>query len=310
MKVHFDNVNLSSRSGPNSFAGRLAKELIRLGHKIELEDGSKCDVSLVFIEPTGRHLAKKIVQRLDGIWFSPKEFEVKNVNIKSLYSHSNHVIWQSNFDKIMTTKWWKEPQNGSIIKNGVEKTSAKNAQVEQQLNSLRKRYEKIFVCSANWHPQKRLKENFRLFKHIKSITQQRCCLIVMGNNPIKIEDADVFYTGNLDHDVCMQIFENADWMLHLAWLDHCPNVVVEALSKSLPVICTEAGGTHELVENFGIILKEDDQYNFELVDYENPPLLNVGQLVELPKKSSLGNPPDVSISSCAKEYLKVFESLL
>jgi glycosyltransferase involved in cell wall biosynthesis len=310
MKIHFDNINLSSRTGPNSFASRLAKELIKLGHKIELEDGSNCDVSLVFIEPTGRHLAKKIVQRLDGIWFSPKEFDTKNTNIKSLYSISNHVIWQSNFDKIMTTKWWKEPLCGSIIRNGIENISVKNAQVEQQLNHLKNKYEKIFVCSANWHPQKRLSENFRLFKHIKNISQQRCCLIVMGNNPIRIEDLDVFYTGNLSHDVCMQIFENADWMLHLAWLDHCPNTVVEALSKNLPVICTEAGGTCELVTNYGIMLKEDKKYDFELVDYENPPILKVEQLTKLPEKTSLGNPPDVSINFCAKEYLKVFENLL
>ena len=61
MKIHFDNVNFSSRSGPNSFALRLAKELTRLGHQISL-DCISCDLSLVFIEPSVSPLSKKIFQ--------------------------------------------------------------------------------------------------------------------------------------------------------------------------------------------------------------------------------------------------------
>ena len=128
----------------------------------------------------------------------------------------------------------------------------------------------------------------------------------MGSNPTKFNDKDVFYTGNMPHDTCMQIFDSADWMLHLAWLDHCPNTVIEAISRGLPVICSEDGGTKEIVKNFGIILKEKKTYSFELTNYENPPELDVFQIKNLPNKESLGNPLEVSIYSCAKEYISFF----
>jgi glycosyltransferase involved in cell wall biosynthesis len=60
-------------------------------------------------------------------------------------------------------------------------------------------------------------------------------------------------------------------MIHLAWLDHCPNVVVEAISQGCPVICTDSGGTQEIVRSNGVIVPEKSQYRFELADYDNPP---------------------------------------
>ena len=49
MNIYLDNVNFSSSSGPNSFGRKLAKELIKLGHKIDEQDPTKIDVILTFI---------------------------------------------------------------------------------------------------------------------------------------------------------------------------------------------------------------------------------------------------------------------
>lgn len=302
MRIHLDNVNMESSSGPNSFGKRLAMALFEAGHEVELEDGTNSDVSIVFIEPTGRHLAKKIIQRLDGIWFSPNEFDTKNVKIKSLYQRANGVIWQSEFDKQMTTKWWGKPQDGTVIHNGISSLEVKNFTIPS-LAQLRQQYEMIFVCSANWHPQKRLQDNIALFKHIKNFYNS-AALIVMGHNPAFVADPHIFYTGSQPHEVCLEVFSAADWMIHLAWLDHCPNTVVEALSQNTPVICSEQGGTKELVKKFGIILKESQEYNFDLVDYNHPPQLDVTQILEkLPKTSSLTNDVSVSMDSCLSKYL-------
>ena len=103
----------------------------------------------------------------------------------------------------------------------------------------------------------------------------------------------------------------SDWMIHTAWLDHCPNTVVEALGVEVPVICAEDGGTKELVRNYGIVLKEYTPYDFQLTDYENPPRLDIKQIQNtLPERRSLGMPPDVSIELCAKKYIDAFEDIL
>lgn len=306
MRVHFDNVNMIARTGPNVFANRLARALVVGGHDI-VESGRDADVSLVFIEPTGAPLASKIVQRLDGIWFKPEEFHTHNVKIKSLYDRADAVIWQSEFDRQMTTRWWGD-RSGQVIHNGIDINPVTEFNIAE-LARIRASYDLVFCCSANWHAQKRLMSNLLLFDHLRKTLNKRACMFVMGSNPdVRTTDPHVFYTGSQTPEVYLQIFSASDWMIHLAWADHCPNVVVEALSQMTPVICSSVGGTKELVGHFGIVL-DDVSYNFELFDYDNPPSIDVTQVTSLPAKSELGKPTDIHIGSCVRKYVSLFESL-
>jgi glycosyltransferase involved in cell wall biosynthesis len=98
-------------------------------------------------------------------------------------------------------------------------------------------------------------------------------------------------------------------MIHLAWLDHCPNTVVEALSQGTPIICSEQGGTKELVKEFGVILKESKSYNYELTNYDNPPPMNYANLKRLPEKNELGKHFDISIQRTLEDYLTFLKGL-
>ncbi len=302
IKICLSNVDLNSNSGPNTFGGRLAKQLIKDGHQIISEESAhNSDAFLVFIEPRSNPPKNvRMVQRLDGIWFKPEQFESHNKLIKWAYDRADHIIWQSEFDKQMTCTHWGE-RSGSVIRNGIDIRKRKVSQ--QSLIDIRKSYEKVFVCSANWHRQKRLKENIDLFKLLRR-NYESACLIVMGANPdVDAEDPDVFYTGPVPHEICLEVYSMADWMLHLAWLDHCPNVVVEALSQNTPVICTESGGTKELVGKRGLVIPETTKYNFELCDYDKPPEIELSP-IQLPD-ISIDNVEDLRISNVTESYLKV-----
>jgi glycosyltransferase involved in cell wall biosynthesis len=306
MKIFFDGVNWQSASGPNSFAQRLATQLSLHGHTPA--DSDDYDVALVFIEETGRADPRKPkVQRLDGIWFKPSDFERKNTRIKACYETSDAVIFQSDFDRQMVTKWWGDPKSGHVIKNGIqiERIESNN----ETLLELKQRYSKVFVCSANWHRQKRLKENIELFKHLRATQFPYSCLIVMGASPdCMVADANIYYTGPVPHEKCLEMYKAADWMIHLAWADHSPNVVCEALSQNCPVICSETGGTKELVGPYGIVLSESHKYDFELFDYENPPPIDVSQVKTLPDITV--DPFTVDIGPVAQRYIEVFEAVL
>jgi glycosyltransferase involved in cell wall biosynthesis len=302
MKLHFDNVNLNSTSGPNTFATRLVKGLLCAGIEV-VDAGPDADVSIVFIEPSGRPLAKKVVQRLDGIWFKPEEFELKNKRIKALYQSANAVVWQSAFDRMMTTHWWGSPKHGVVIHNGIERPQPTKLGA---LEEIRRTHDLVFVASSNWHPQKRLRANIELFNHLAS---PRSCLIVMGSNPdCWVSSPKVMYTGPLAHEECSSVFSIADWMLHLAWLDHCPNVVVEALAHKVPVICSSSGGTRELVQDFGLIVAETAEYNFELANYDEPPSIDTTKVV-LPNVLELGPHADVSIENAIVNYVALLKTL-
>jgi len=273
MRLHFSNVNFSSNTGPNTFAYRLADGLTRRGYQI-VDHNDEYDVFLCFIEPASRPRGgSKFIQRLDGIWFKPDQYETHNRGIRWAYDNCHHVVWQSEFDKKMTEKWWGQ-KAGSVIHNGI---SNEKIDISPELLDLKRQSGRIFTCSANWHRQKRLKENIELFQKIAANNDR---LIVLGSNPdYLVEDSRIIYAGSQPHNICLQIYAISDWFIHLAWIDHCPNVVVEALSQGCPVICTDSGGTQEIVKNNGHILKEDNQYLFQLCDYDKPPDINFDKFV-------------------------------
>jgi glycosyltransferase involved in cell wall biosynthesis len=309
MKIHFDNVSINAKTGPNVFAGRLARALFETGHEVTFES-KNADISLVFIEPSGNQLCKKKVQRLDGIWFKPTDFLIKNQKIKSLYESADGVIYQSHFDKNMCEKWWTTKAKSEVVYNGID-IDIKQKITFAQLAQIRQTYDKVFVCSANWHKQKRLNSNFELFfSCLKNYPNS--CLVVMGSNPdVIISSPHVYYTGSVPQEVYLEMFSIADWVFHLAWADHCPNVIVEALSQGTPVVCSSVGGTKELIGNYGIIL-EDEKYDYELYDYDNPPRIKIPNNLVLPNRKDLDytSIQNIDIKHTAKKYIQFFEALL
>jgi glycosyltransferase involved in cell wall biosynthesis len=134
----------------------------------------------------------------------------------------------------------------------------------------------------------------------------------MGKDPdVRVADPHVFYTGPVGPDVYMQVYAAASWMLHLAWADHCPNVVVEALSQGTPVACASVGGTKELIGSYGHVLQEQP-YDYTLEDYDNPPMIDVRQVEDLPDRRDLDytSIADIDIKNVTRRYIELFESVL
>jgi glycosyltransferase involved in cell wall biosynthesis len=256
----------------------------------------------VFIEPTAKLNARKpFIQRLDGLWFKPEQMAAgMNRGIHAAYDAAAVVVWQSEFDMKMSTRWFGD-RAGRIIPNGIEVVPATLR--SEAFAELRTRYQKVFVCSSNWHPQKRLIDNITAFRAIRASQHPSSCLIVLGSNPdVQVADKDIFYAGSIRHDLCAELYSIADWMIHLAWLDHCPNVVVEAISQGCPVICSSEGGTKELVgERNGVVIQDTVEYKFDLVDYDNPPRVASSAVPQLPERFK-ADPSSVDIVKCAKAY--------
>jgi glycosyltransferase involved in cell wall biosynthesis len=311
MKIHFDNVNFSTQSGPNTFARRLASALIENHHDVS-NSADGADISLVFIERSGVPLAKKFVHRLDGIWFSPHEYKHRNKNIKATFDAADAVVWQSEFNRRQISGWWGDKEHSAVIHNGI-KISPVTKFTSPELEQIRRQYDKVFVCSSNWHPQKRLRANIDMYHHLRdNVLEEKCCLFILGQGALRatVYDPHIFYANSIPEDIYMQVYSMADWMIHLAYLDHCPNVVVECLSQETPVICSSDGGARELVAGYGKIIQETVPYDFTLKDYDNPPPIDVEQLEGLPFKESLSPHVDIDITNVAKKYIELFESIL
>ena len=130
----------------------------------------------------------------------------------------------------------------------------------------------------------------------------------MGKNPDHlVKSNNIIYLGQRSHEECLEIYSQADWMIHLAWLDHCPNVVVEALSQNCPVICSDSGGTKELVKDNGIIIPELIPYEYQLCDYDSPTPLNLND-IELKEIKVENGSVDIRLS--AKKYISLFKKII
>jgi glycosyltransferase involved in cell wall biosynthesis len=310
MKVYFDNVDFNSRTGPNTFAIRLAQAL---GYKsVTIADSDDYDIALSFIEPSSAlNKDKPYVLRLDGFWFSPKDWSTRNVSMKSAHESAAAVVYQSEFDKKFCQTAFGKPKSEHVILNG---SSIGNPIADDSLLRLRKEYDQLWCCSANWHAQKRFEENYRLLKHVREKTGMKIGMIVLGKDPpinMSAKDRDVFYTGSVGHYQCMKIYGACDWMVHMAWLDHCPNTVVEALSVGTPVIVAGSGGTPELVSaTDGGIVIPDTEFDFTPNDYENPPPVLGIDSFELPRNKIFPNMDGVDIRIVADKYIEVFEMVL
>jgi glycosyltransferase involved in cell wall biosynthesis len=72
--------------------------------------------------------------------------------------------------------------------------------------------------------------------------------------------------GKYSQTEAPMIYKNANVLIHLKYLDPCPNVVIEGMASGLPVIYSDSGGTKELVKGVaGTPIKS-------VINFEQPPI--------------------------------------
>tara|TARA_Y100001963_G_C6763891_1_gene441158 strand:+ start:1398 stop:2039 length:642 start_codon:yes stop_codon:yes gene_type:complete len=178
------------------------------------------------------------------------------------------VIFQSNFNKELTFKYFGPHNKYAIIHNGADL---------DLINSIEKikidKYENIWSCASSWRPHKRLSENIRYFLEHSGPNDG---LIVAGNVESRVNHERIHYVGQLSTEKLFSLYKASKYFLHLAWLDHCPNVVVDAMACGCRIICSSAGGTKEVAGKDAIIIQEDD-WDFSPVELYNPPSMDFTQ---------------------------------
>lgn len=268
MNIFLDNVNLHSTSGPNHFASKLKKYMERQGDTFVFSKGF--DAQLSFISAVS-NLAP-IYQRLDGIYFnSEQDFKEMNKPIQDTYRQAKGVVFQSEFNRDLTFKYFGEHDNYRVIHNGADLEFVNSIPTLE--NSDIDRYEKVWCCASSWRPHKRLDENIKYFLEHST---QKDCMIVAGHVPDPIPYDRVFYVGNLDIQTLMSLYKRSDYFVHLAFLDHCPNVVVDAVACGCKIVCSSTGGTKEVA--IGATIIEEDEWDFSPLKLYDPPSMDFTRL--------------------------------
>ena len=258
---------------------------------VTFENTPEPDAYLCFIESGRRTHNAPLYQRLDGIYFNTSaNYDAQNSNIKRTYEMAEGVIFQSNFNKELTFNYFGPHKNYAIIHNGADLDLINNIDAIN-IN----KYENVWSCASAWRPHKRLKENIRYFLEHSS---ENDGLIVAGSVNEGITHDRVHYVGELSTEKLFRLYKASKYFLHLAWLDHCPNVVVDAQACGCQIICTSAGGTKEIAGDNAVIIQEEE-WDFSPVELYNPPTLDFTKKAE--NKWHKNIEPDMA--TVAKKYL-------
>lgn len=222
------------------------------------------------------HYRKPYIIRLDGIYFGNQLNATINRNLNKRIEKSvinaDGIIYQTHFDKKLISLYFKECNKpNAIIGNGTFlKPIKKKEELRRKLNlPLEKR---LIITIADWRRSKRLPEMIDALR-IMNKKNNKYGMIVIGSNCKIASEENIFLIGRIDSEKLHEYYQCADMYLHLSWLDHCPNTVIEAIANGVPVVCSNKGGTREIVAhaNAGIISDCDEDADLTTVDLDNPP---------------------------------------
>jgi len=302
MKVFTHNFNPSSNSGPNKFTRTLFNQLIK-DDKVEISSQEEADVEFCLIQQQV-HKVKPMVLRLDGIWFnSDQDYNRQNAPIVFSYQNADAVVFQSEFNKKLTEKWFGHHKNSHVIHNAADLNLIKSANANFWDKKFGKDTE-VWSCASSWRPHKRLNDNIRYFL---DFAPKGAIFAIAGSLGLddakKIpKDKRIVLLGDLDYMSLLSLYKRSKFFIHLAYLDHCPNVVVDAHAAGCKIVCSTSGGTKEII-NKGILVQEEE-WDFKPIKLYEPPPLKWDHLINKNEIKDLND-----IVKCSKKYYNVMEAL-
>ena len=276
MRLFIDGVDLRSSSGPNSFARKLFDSLVDQGHSVTFNIDPSFwapEVRLTFIQ--GSEVSIPTALRLDGIYFNTRQnWQEMNVGIRRSYDRADMIIHQTDFDKRLIEHYFGAHPRSVVIRNGADTRKTMDA-IPLKHPAL-DGYTQTWVCASSWRPHKRLNENIRYFRENAG---ENDCLVVAGKVDTVAETLQgldmsrVFLAGDLNQDQLLSLYKRSTHLIHLAWLDHCPNVVVDARAAGCRIVCSSSGGTEEIAGTDAIVI-EEDVWDLSPLDLYRPPRLD------------------------------------
>jgi glycosyltransferase involved in cell wall biosynthesis len=302
VKVFPHNFNPNSNSGPNKFTRQLFRNIVKNFSITMTGNQSDADVEFCLIQQQA-HKVKPMLLRLDGIYFnSEQDYDTQNKPIKYAYDNADLVIFQSEFNKNLTEHWFGKHRNSKVIHNAPDLDLIKNVNPVYWDKKYPKDTE-LWSCASSWRPHKRLKENIKYFKEF---APRDAIMAIAGSGAIQ-EDIDtgdgrVFYLGDLDYISLLSLYRRSSTFVHLAYMDHCPNVVVDAQAAGCKIICSSTGGTSEIVSNGNIVFEKE--WDYSPIKLYEPPPINFDNIITVSNKSSS------NIEECSKKYYLEMSSLL
>ena len=220
--------------------------------------------------------------RLDGLYIDKKntivDSKLENSKIFKSIKNAKALIYQSSYCKKIAENLYPEKiiKPSIIINNGVPleifKPEGNDYRSKLNLSS----NDRVLITSAHWRRHKRLEETIKLINILNKNNGEKYKLIVLGQTDLfknYKNNKNIIFSGEIQPNSLPAWYRSADVYIHLAWIEPAGNTQNEAMACGLPVVCSNNGGLKDTVikANGGIVSNTDEDYNFESIDYYNPP---------------------------------------
>lgn len=248
-----EKVRFAVTPGPTglyNFAQRLEEYFTSRGVEVVYRGGAQ--VTLAFADQIPCELidwASFVVMRVDGTyWNSEVDFVAQNAPLNKIFHSANAVIYQSNFSsKLCGVYLGKrvDPSKDVVIPNGIKLPTILPTM-------LKKKDPPRIASAARWRPFHRLRDVIATFEYA---SRKENWFFWLGG--VKNIDVSPVLERSLVLADSQYFLPTTDVFIYLSPIDNCPNMIIEALACSVPIVCTNGGGVKELVGDAGIVLDVD-----------------------------------------------------
>lgn len=275
-----------SDGGPAGFLRKLRLSLENIHNtRTSLFIDPRVDCN-IFSNKVYRFWNKSYIYRVDGIYMDIVQgrhiLDQKNAQIGREIADSIGVVFQTEYcrqvvERIIGVKAdrWVTIINGTDLQlfNGDGPDRRKELGIPNDAF--------VFITSAKWRAHKRLGDILKAFKMFNH-EYPNSYLVVIGDNDLIEEHAKIKFISTVPNYELPSYLRSGDSYIFLSWLEPCANSVVEAIACGLPVICSNQGGTKEILEltNGGIVVEGDEDFEYQYIDLYNPPEVNTRLVVE------------------------------
>lgn len=265
---------------------------------------------------------KNVVLRLDGIGidsYTKNPIDLNKNHIFKLIKKTNYAIFQSKFCRECFKNIYDYEPYSSVIYNGANYLYPLNFESRDIIDKLKRACKDgFFVVAGRNVPRKRILETVEAYNKIsKSIKPN---LVVLSDLPQKslFFNKKIINIGLINPFIARHIISNSLGLIHLDRYDWCPNIVVAANFDNVPVICSNYGGTQEIVRSNGIIIKEfpnDLPPNMKGIEFSKTCKFPDKLFKDALDKLYLCNPVinnenKLSLDNSALEYINLFKRFL
>jgi len=177
--------------------------------------------------------------------------------IKKVWSKAGVVVANSKGLKDLALKTSPD-QKISVIHNGIDISEFK-----PYLKKVDNNKEFSIICVSRLIERKGIRF---LIEAIGKLKDQYIKLILVGEGnqekelkelAINLGISDmVEFKGYMNHDIIADLYKNSDVFVLPSLNEGMSNALLEAMSSGLPIIVTDTGGTAELVDGNGVIIKK------------------------------------------------------